>query len=160
MWSFVWGKDCWMYNQSPTLARNGKNLGYIRMNTISIGWGLLGRCPKTNSWGLRPKADNIIPMECSMVLTSGIRARFQKLAMCMYPRIAKQKEVKLIARAIGGSDLVQRDFESRAYSRGSWVFESSDSCIRREFESSWWGTHLAYSKGSWVLESPDSGLDL
>jgi len=25
-------KKCWVYNQSPTLARNGENHGYIRMD--------------------------------------------------------------------------------------------------------------------------------
>ena len=31
-WSFVRGEDCWVYEQSPTLARSGEDHEYIRMD--------------------------------------------------------------------------------------------------------------------------------
>ena len=30
--AFVRGEDCWVYDQSPTLARSGEDHGYIKMN--------------------------------------------------------------------------------------------------------------------------------
>jgi hypothetical protein len=61
-WSFVRGEDCWVYDQSPTLARNREDHGYIRMDkylhwyeALFFLWGLLGIAQEQIHEGLGPK---------------------------------------------------------------------------------------------------------
>ena len=49
MWSFVRGEDCWICDQSPTLAKSGKDHGFISMGTISIGLRPFGVKPKSKA---------------------------------------------------------------------------------------------------------------
>jgi len=55
-WSFVRGEDCWVYEQSPTLIRSGKDHEYIRMEKY-LHWyeAFWGKAQKQIHEGLGPK---------------------------------------------------------------------------------------------------------